>query len=112
MAQKVRIGGAQPRFRGGKVEIVLSKVFEEGAYRPNMRYRVGIEHDDIVDVSFLLFQVLYHPIGDLDEPPRRGSVALGQNDLLIEASECEKRCKGNCVIACRYLVARGNQVEQ
>ena len=44
MAQKVGIGGTQSRLRGEKLEIVLSKAFEEGATRQNMCYRVGIKN--------------------------------------------------------------------
>ena len=89
-----------------------SKAFEEGANRPNMRYRVGIEHDDIVKVSCHLFQALDHLIDYLDEPPRRGAAALRHNEPLIEACGCAERCKGNCVLVCRYLVEQENQVEQ
>ena len=112
VAQKVRIGGTQSCLRGGKLEIVLSKVFEEGANRPNMRYQVGIGHDDIIEVSCLLFQVLDHLIDDLDEPPRRGAAALRHSVPLIKACGCAERCKRNCVLVCRYLVNRGNQAEQ
>ena len=100
----MRIGGAQSRLRGGKLEIVLSKAFEEGANRLNMRYRVGTEDDDIVEVSCHLFQALDYLIDDLDEPPKRGAAALRQNEPLIETCGCAERCKGNCVLVCRYLV--------
>ena len=36
-----------------------------------MRYRVGVEHDDVVEVSCHLCQALDHLIDNLDEPPRR-----------------------------------------
>ena len=83
---------------------MLLKAFEEGANRPNMRYRVGIEHDDIVEVSYHLFQALGHLIDDLDEPPGRGAAALKHNEPLIDARGCAERSKGNCVLVCRYLV--------
>ena len=89
-----------------------SRALEAGANRSNMRYRVGIEHDDIVEVCCHLFHVLDHLIDDPDEPPRRGAAALRRNKSLVEACRCAERCKGNCVLVCRYLVERGNQVEQ
>ena len=61
---------------------MLSKASEEGANRPNMRYWVGVELDDIVELSFHLFQALDHPIDDLDEPPRRGAAALRNTEPL------------------------------
>ena len=100
------------RFRGGKLESVLSKAFEEGANRPNMRYRVGVEHDDIVEVSCHLCQALDNLIENRYEPPRRGAAALRHNEPLIKASGCAEHCKGNCVLVCRFLVGRGNQVEK
>ena len=36
---------------------MLLKAFEEGANRLDMRYRTGIEHNDIVEVCRYLFQV-------------------------------------------------------
>ena len=112
MAQKVRIDGTQSRLQGGKLEIVLSKAFEEGANRPNMRYQVGIEHDGIIEVSYPLFQVLDHLIDYLDKLPRRGAAVLRHNEPLVEACGCAERCKGTCVLVCRYLVERGNEVER
>ena len=38
MAQEVGIGGAQSSLRGGKLEVLLSQAFEEGANRLDMRY--------------------------------------------------------------------------
>ena len=65
MAYNVCIGGAQTRLRGGTLEIGISKAFEEGANRPNIRHRVGVEHDDTVEVSCHLFQALDHLIDNL-----------------------------------------------
>ena len=45
VAQEVCICGAQSRLEGGKLEVMLSKAFEEGANRLDMRYRIGIEHN-------------------------------------------------------------------
>ena len=50
---------------------MLSKAFEEGTNCLNMRYRVGIEHDDIVKVCCHLVRVFHHLIGDLDESHSR-----------------------------------------
>ena len=69
-----------------------------------MRYRVGVEHDDIVEVRCHRFHALDHPIDDLDEPPRRGAAALRHDEPLIEACGCADHCKGNCVLVCCYLV--------
>ena len=90
---------------------MLSKAFEEGANRPNMRYQMIIEHDDI-EVGCHLFQAIDRLIDNLDEPPRTGAAALRHNEPLIESRGCAERCKGNCILVCRYLVERGNQVEQ
>ena len=67
---------------------MLSKAFDEGANRPNMRYRIDIERNDIAEVCCHLFQVLHHLIDDLDEPPRQGAAALRHNELLVEACGC------------------------
>ena len=69
-----------------------------------MRYRFGIEHDDIVEVCCHPFQIVDHFIDDLDETPRRGAAALRHNEPLVEACGCAQRCKGNCVLVCHYLV--------
>ena len=42
-------------FEGGKLEVMLSKAFEEGANCVDMRYRIGIEHNGIVEVCRHLF---------------------------------------------------------
>ena len=46
-----------------------------------------------------------------NEPPRQGAAALRHNKPLIEACGCAERCEGNCVLVCRYLVGRENQVK-
>ena len=37
---------------------MFSQAFEEGAHRLDMRYRIGIEHNDIVEVSRQLLKSL------------------------------------------------------
>ena len=112
VAQEVLICGTQSRLRGGKLTIMLSKAFEESANRLDMRYRIGIEHNDIVEVCRHLFQVLDHLIDHLDELPRRSAAALRHNKPLVEARGCAERCKRHRILMRLYLVERRNQVEQ
>ena len=43
------------RLRSGKLEVMLSNAFQAGANRLDMRYQIGIEHNDIVEVCRHLF---------------------------------------------------------
>ena len=75
---------------------MFSQAFEEGANRLNMRYRIGIEHNDIVEVSRQLLKSLL--IDHLDEPPRRSAAALRHNEPLAQARGCAERCKGDRIL--------------
>ena len=110
MAQEVRICGTQSSLRGGTLEVMFSKAFDQGANHLDMLYRIGIEHIDIVMVCRHLFEVLNHLINHLDEPPRRNAAALRHNESIIKARGCAKRCKGHRIRKRLFLAERGNQV--
>ena len=91
---------------------MLSKAFEEWTNSLDMCYRIGIEHNDIVEVSRHLFKVIDHLIDHLDKPPRRSPAALRHNEPVLDACECAERCKGHRVLLHLNLVERGNKVQQ
>ena len=91
---------------------MLSQAFEEGDNRLDMRYRIGGEHNDIVEVSCNLVEVLNRLIDHLDEPSSRIAAGLGHDELLVEADGCSERCKGCRILMRLQLMERGNQVKQ
>ena len=91
---------------------MLSQAFEEGDNRLDMRYRIGGEHNDIVEVSCNLVEVLNRLIDHLDEPSSRIAAGLGHDELLVEADGCSERCKVCRILMRLQLMERGNQVKQ
>ena len=112
MTQELHICGTQSCLGRGKLEVVISKAFEEGATRLDMHYRIGIEHNDTVEVWSHLLKIFNHLIDHLDEPPRRSAAVLNHNEPLIGARGCADRRQGHRILTRLNMVERGNQVEQ
>ena len=81
---------------------MLSKAFEEGANRVDMCYRIGIEHNDIVDVGRHLLKILKHLIDHLDEPPRRSTAALSHDAPLVEPVGVQNAVRGT-ISLCAFI---------
>ena len=67
---------------------MFSQAFEEGAHRLDMRYRIGIEHNDIVEVSRQLLKSLITSLITMEWPRKFASVA--RNRAL--EGECFRLC--------------------
>ena len=85
MSQEIGVGGAKFSFGRGKLEVVLSKAFEEGADVVDMGIWVGVEDYDVVEVGVYSVEALDDLINDLDEPAGRGAATL-RNDEPLEES--------------------------
>ena len=83
---------------------MLSQAIEDGANRLDMRYRIGIEHTDIVEVRSHLCHALGRLIDHLKEPPKRIAAALRHDEPLVKARGCAERCKRNRILLRLNLV--------
>ena len=85
MSQEIGVGGAKFGFVRGKLEVVLSKAFEEGADVVDMGSWVGVEDHDVVEVGGYSVQALDDLVNDLDEPAGRGAATLRHDESLEES---------------------------
>ena len=105
VAQKISIRATEAGLRGGELEVMLAQPLEERPHCLGVIRRVGVEDDDIVEVSRHLFQALYSLVDYLDEPPGRSAAALGHYEPLIEAcGSAERRSR-------KGVLVRGNLME-
>ena len=76
VSQEIGVGGAKFGFVRGKLEVVLSKAFEEGADVVDMGSWVGVESYDVVEVGGYSVEARDDLVVDLDEPVVRGAATF------------------------------------
>ena len=80
VSQEIGVGCAELGFGGGKLEVVLSKAFEEGADVVDMGSWVWVEDYDVVEVGGYSVAALDDPVNDLGEPAGRGAAVLRRDE--------------------------------
>ena len=85
MSQTNVVGGVKLGFERGKLEVMLSTAFQEGADVVDMGSWVGVESYDVVEVGGYSVQALDDLVNDLDEPAGRGAATLRHDESLEES---------------------------
>lgn len=70
------------------------------------------EHDDVVEVGGNAFKVLNYLVYHVDEPPGRGTAALGHDESFREPGGCAERRKGGGVLVNSYLGEQRHAIKQ
>ena len=85
VSKEVGVEGAKSGFRGEKLEVVLSKAFEEGPDVVDMDSWFWVEDYDVPDVGGYSIEALDGLINDLNEAAPRGAATLSHDEPLEES---------------------------